>query len=51
MESRTHNQRIKVLVVDDKHAIADTLKAVLSMNGFDVATAYSGATAVEAARL
>lgn len=43
--------RIKVLVVDDEHSIADTLTIILKHHGFDTATAYCGATAVEAARL
>lgn len=43
--------KIKVLVVDDEHSIADTLTIILRHHGFDAATAYCGATAVEAARL
>lgn len=43
--------RVKVLVVDDEHSIADTLSIILRQHGFDTATAYCGATAVEAARL
>jgi DNA-binding response OmpR family regulator len=43
--------RIKVLVVDDEHSIADTLTIILKHHGFDTATAYCGTTAVEAARL
>ncbi|HLJ78967.1 MAG TPA: response regulator [Acidobacteriaceae bacterium] len=43
--------KIKVLVVDDEHSIADTLSIILKRHGFDTATAYCGATAVEAARL
>ena len=52
MESRdSAPERIKVLVVDDEHSIADTLTIILRRHGFDTATAYCGATAVEAARL
>ena len=43
--------RPKVLVVDDEETITDTLRLILERNGFDVATAYSGTTAVEASRL
>ena len=43
--------KVKVLVVDDEHSIADTLSIILRQHGFDTATAYCGATAVEAARL
>lgn len=43
--------KIRVLVVDDEHSIADTLSIILRQHGFDTATAYCGATAVEAARL
>jgi CheY-like chemotaxis protein len=44
-------RKIKVLVVDDEHSIADTLHEILRRQGFDVAIAYSGRMAVEAARL
>ncbi len=43
--------RIRVLVVDDEHSIADTLSLILKQHGFDTATAYCGATAVRAALL
>jgi DNA-binding NtrC family response regulator len=43
--------KVRVLVVDDEHSIADTLSIILRQHGFDTATAYCGATAVEAARL
>lgn len=43
--------RIRVLVVDDEHSIADTLSLILKQQGFDTATAYCGATAVRAALL
>lgn len=39
----------KVLVVDDERSIADTLSIILSHHGFDTATAYGGANAVETA--
>jgi CheY-like chemotaxis protein len=41
--------RPKVLVVDDERRIADTLKEILEMAGFDVAAAYDGWGALEAA--
>ncbi len=51
MESNPANQpRLKVLVADDEQVIADTLKTILNQEGFDVAIAYNGAAAVEAAR-
>lgn len=43
--------RRRILVADDEHVIADTLRTILDQNGFEVATAYCGATAVQAARL
>jgi DNA-binding response OmpR family regulator len=39
-----------VLVVDDEHAIADTLAIILNQSGFEATAAYSGETAVETAR-
>ncbi|HEX8710637.1 MAG TPA: response regulator [Terracidiphilus sp.] len=42
--------RLRVLVVDDEHLIADTLCAILNDHDFDAAAAYSGAEAIEAAR-
>jgi len=51
MESVSSSNKIKVLVVDDEHSIADTLTAILKLHGFDTATAYCGTTAVAAARL
>ncbi|MBI2769830.1 MAG: response regulator [Burkholderiales bacterium] len=37
----------RVLVVDDNSDAADTLEALLTMEGFSVSVAYDGATAVE----
>ncbi len=39
----------KILVVDDNVDAADTLEALLGMDGFDVKTVYDGVAAVEAA--
>ena len=39
----------KILVVDDNVDAADTLQALLGMDGFDVTTAYDGLAAVTAA--
>jgi CheY-like chemotaxis protein len=39
----------KILIVDDEHPIADTLAAILQLNGFDVYVAYSGDRAIELA--
>jgi CheY-like chemotaxis protein len=41
----------RVLVADDEHMIADTLRVILGRSGYDVGTAYNGIMAVEAARL
>lgn len=38
-----------VLVVDDEHAIADTLVTILTQAGFDALAAYSGREAVQRA--
>ena len=40
-----------VLVVDDERIIADTLGAILEMNGYAALVAYDGPTALELARL
>ena len=39
----------RVLIVDDERTIADTLTAILNMNGFQARAVYSGLQAVEAA--
>jgi signal transduction histidine kinase/CheY-like chemotaxis protein len=39
-----------VLVVDDNHDAADSLAALLDIEGFEVRTAYDGAAAVQAAQ-
>lgn len=41
---------MRILVADDEHIIADTLQMILSQDGFEVATAYDGETAIESAR-
>lgn len=48
----THNAdgRLRVLVVDDEHLIADTLCAILNDHDFSAVAAHSGAEAIEAAR-
>jgi DNA-binding response OmpR family regulator len=40
---------LRVLVVDDEPAVADTLALILGMRGYDVRTAYDGSVAVWAA--
>ena len=42
--------RLRVLVVDDEYSIANTLAAILDMNGFEAVPIYSGEVAVENAR-
>jgi len=37
---------IKILVVDDEHAIADTVAEILRTAGYEVATAYNGTQAL-----
>ena len=37
---------IKILVVDDEHAISDTLSEILRTAGYEVATAYNGTQAL-----
>ncbi|HEY5056985.1 MAG TPA: response regulator [Acidobacteriaceae bacterium] len=43
------NRRPLVLVVDDERVIADTLSVILSKNGFEVITAYTGEQALSMA--
>ena len=51
MDSRTSSGiRPRVLVADDERVIADTLGLILNQSGFEAATAYNGAKAVELAR-
>jgi CheY-like chemotaxis protein len=45
------NHRPVVLVVDDERVIADTLSAILSLNGYAPITAYDGIAALELASL
>ena len=40
--------KVKVLVADDEHVIADSLVAILNMSGFDARAVYDGAGAVAA---
>jgi DNA-binding response OmpR family regulator len=42
--------RLRVLVVDDEPLIAQTVTAILNMNGFDATEALSGQAALEAVR-
>jgi DNA-binding response OmpR family regulator len=48
--SFTPRTKLRVLVADDEHIIADTLGIILNQNGFDAAAVYSGKNAVETAR-
>lgn len=41
---------VKVLLVDDNVDAADTMQALLEMDGYEVKVAYGGLAAVEAAR-
>ena len=43
--------RTRVLVVDDNTDLRETLRTMLDLSGFDVATAAGGQTAVEMARI
>jgi CheY-like chemotaxis protein len=40
----------KVLVVDDDHVVADTLRMILVINGFDTEACYSAAEGLQLAR-
>lgn len=40
----------RILVADDENIIADSLQMILFQNGFEVAVAYDGRTALEKAR-
>ena len=42
--------RARVLVVDDEHAIAETLSLILAKSGFETAVAHDGREAVAKAR-
>ena len=42
-------ERVRVLVVDDNHDVADTIRELLELDGHEVHVAYDGAAAVEAA--
>jgi CheY-like chemotaxis protein len=42
--------KLRVVVVDDSHDNADSLSLLLSLSGYDVRTAYDGATALSLAR-
>lgn len=41
---------VKILLVDDNVDAADTMQALLEMDGYEVKVAYGGVAAVEAAR-
>jgi two-component system, sensor histidine kinase len=43
--------KTRVLVVDDNADLRETLRSMLGLSGFDVATAAGGETAIEMARL
>jgi DNA-binding response OmpR family regulator len=47
---RARDGRMRVLVVDDEHLIADTLCAILNEHQFDAIAAHNGLEALEAAR-
>lgn len=42
-------RKLRILVADDEHIIADTLAMILVRNGYEAATAYNGIEAVEKA--
>jgi CheY-like chemotaxis protein len=44
------NGRLRVLVADDEHLIADTLGIILRQNGYEAAAVYDGTEAVETAQ-
>lgn len=44
----TDGRKLQVLVVDDNQDAADSLTALLELDGFDVRTAYDGAAAIAA---
>lgn len=41
----------KVLIADDEHLIADTLKVILNQNGFAATTVYNGQAAIDVAQV
>ena len=43
-------QKLRVLLIDDEHTVADTLALILKMNGFQATTSYSGEHGLELAR-
>jgi CheY-like chemotaxis protein len=43
-------KKLKVLVADDEHVIAETLVIILKQSGFEAAAVYDGKQAVEKAR-
>ena len=50
-KSETKNDsaaKMKVLVADDEHVIANTLAAILNMSGFEARAVYNGRAAVDA---
>jgi DNA-binding NtrC family response regulator len=47
--SRHHDGPKRVLVIDDDHAVADGIAAILVIEGFEVEVVYTGTEAEEAA--
>lgn len=41
---------MRILIADDEPIIADTLRMILTQDGFEVAAAYDGKTAIERSR-
>lgn len=46
----SNDGRLRVLVVDDERLIAETVVAILNVNGFEAVEAFNGEDALEAAR-
>jgi CheY-like chemotaxis protein len=46
----TTQRKTKVLIVDDEALIADSICEILNRNGFEATAAYSGSSAIDAAR-
>lgn len=43
--------KLRVLIVDDEKLVADTLALIMTTEGYEAATAYSGEEAVEKAKI
>jgi CheY-like chemotaxis protein len=50
-DARSHRPRVRVLVVDDYPDNADSMGMLLRLFGYEVATAYNGAAALQVARV